>query len=189
MNIDETIGRERIEAIAEEAYIFAFPMLMGYRFAFASFLSASLTSYRGPINEIHGEALTLGPEFKDVITPNADTPYSFALLDLRAEPMILEVPRVEDRYYVIHWRICSGPTLISSARGQPDPRRADTCWSGQVSKASLPASSMTSCDSRPTSSSFSAAASCSGPTMPTPCHRSSTDLGSPALVGVRRDRT
>ena len=103
MNIDTTIGRERIEAIAEEAYVFSFPMLMGYRYAFASFLAPSLPSYRGPVNTMLGEAVTLGPDFKDVITPNADTPYSMALLDLRAEPMILEVPRVEDRYYVMQF--------------------------------------------------------------------------------------
>ncbi len=101
MNIDQTVASDQIEAIAEEAYVFSFPMLMGYRFAFGSFLSPSLPSYRGPINEMHGEAVTLGPDFKDVITPNADTPYSFALLDLRAEPMILDVPQVDGRYYVM----------------------------------------------------------------------------------------
>jgi hypothetical protein len=91
---------QEIERIANEAYIYAFPMLMGYRYAFATFLTPGLPSYRGPANAIHGKAATLDHTFKDVITPNADTPYSMALLDLRAEPVVLQVPSVTDRYYV-----------------------------------------------------------------------------------------
>ena len=37
-----------------------------------------------------------------MITPNSDTPYSFAWLDLRAEPVVLSVPAVEKaRYYSV----------------------------------------------------------------------------------------
>jgi hypothetical protein len=36
------------------------------------------------------------------VTPNSDTPYSFAWLDLRAEPIVLSVPAVEKgRYYAV----------------------------------------------------------------------------------------
>jgi hypothetical protein len=94
---------EEISSIAEDAYVFSFPMLMGYRYAFATFLEPSLPSYRGTINAMHGDPATLDPNFKDVITPNADTPYSVAALDLRAEPMVLEVPEVRDRYYVMQF--------------------------------------------------------------------------------------
>lgn len=94
---------DEISGIAEEAYVFAFPMLMGYRFVFASFLVPHLPTYRGPLNELHGKAVTLDHTFRDVITPNADTPYSLAALDLRAEPIVLEVPPVDDRYYVIQF--------------------------------------------------------------------------------------
>ena len=92
-----------IETIAEEAYVFSFPMLMGYRYGFATFIATSLPSYRGSMNEMHGEPRTLDHHFRDVITPNADTPYSMACLDLRAEPIVLDVPEVTDRYYVIQF--------------------------------------------------------------------------------------
>lgn len=92
-----------VAATIEEAYAYAFPMLMGYRFAFATFLAPSLPSYRGPVNELHGEPATLDYRFRDVITPNADTPYSMAALDLRAEPLVLDVPAVADRYYVLQF--------------------------------------------------------------------------------------
>jgi hypothetical protein len=97
------LTREEIERIAAEAYIFSFPMLMGYRYAFATFIMPGLPSYRGPMNQMHGSAATLDHTFKDVISPNADTPYSMAALDLRAEPIVLEVPDVSDRYYVIQF--------------------------------------------------------------------------------------
>ena len=97
------ISPQEAEQIAEEAYIYAFPMLMGYRFAFASFLMPGIASYRGPVNTLTGKAVTLDHNFKDVVTPNADTPYSMALLDLRAEPVVLQVPAVTDRYYVFQF--------------------------------------------------------------------------------------
>jgi hypothetical protein len=97
------ITLQETKQIAEEAYIYAFPMLMGYRFAFASFLMPGIPSYRGPANALHGKAVTLDHTFKDVVTPNADTPYSMGLLDLRAEPVVLQVPAVTDRYYVFQF--------------------------------------------------------------------------------------
>jgi hypothetical protein len=49
------------------------------------------------------EAVTLDHTFKDVITPNADTPYSMGMLDLRGGPVVLTVPEVTDRYYVMQF--------------------------------------------------------------------------------------
>jgi hypothetical protein len=49
----------------------------------------------------YSEAKTLDYTFKDVITPNADTSYSFGLLDLLAGPVVLTVPEVAGRYYVM----------------------------------------------------------------------------------------
>ena len=99
----QTITPAEARAIAEEAYTFSFPMLMGYRYGFATYLMPSLPSYKGPMNGIYGEAVTLDHNFKDVITPNADTPYSMAMLDLRAEPVVIQVPEVSDRYYVLQF--------------------------------------------------------------------------------------
>ncbi len=99
----QTVTPAEARAIAEEAYTFSFPMLMGYRYGFATYLMPSLPSYKGPMNGIYGEAVTLDHNFKDVITPNADTPYSMAMLDLRAEPVVIQVPEISDRYYVMQF--------------------------------------------------------------------------------------
>jgi hypothetical protein len=101
--IDETLSADELSARAEEAYIYAFPMLMGYRYFFASFIAEVAPTFRVPINTLSSDAEALDHRFKDVISPNADTPYSFAGLDLRSEPMVLSVPEVEDRYYVFQF--------------------------------------------------------------------------------------
>ncbi len=40
----------------------------------------------------------------DIVTPNNDSPYSYAWLDLRAEPWVLTMPQIEaDRFYTSQW--------------------------------------------------------------------------------------
>lgn len=99
MDMDSSAGKSRLSDVARDAYEFFFPMLMGYRYLFASFLVPELPSHRAPLNTLGGEPQTLTPRFREVISPNADTPYSMAALDLRVEPMVLSVPAVSDRFY------------------------------------------------------------------------------------------
>ncbi len=40
-------------------------------------------------------------DYKAIATPNNDTLYSQAYLDLRKEPIVIQVPAIEDRYYVL----------------------------------------------------------------------------------------
>jgi hypothetical protein len=102
--MDSQLTQAEISEIAAEAYVYAFPMLMGYRYGYATFLQPAARSYAGPANGgPYGKAVTLDHRFKDVITPNADTPYSFALLDLRAGPLVLSLPEVTGRYYVMQF--------------------------------------------------------------------------------------
>jgi hypothetical protein len=109
--MDQTLTSDEIAGIATDAYVYFFPMLMGYRYAYATFLAPASPTYRGAPNEMHGEPATLDHRFRDVITPNADTPYSMALLDLRAEPAVIEVPAVSDRYYVLQFEDLYGANV------------------------------------------------------------------------------
>ena len=88
--------------IAEEAYIYAFPMIENYKTMYSYAIDKYNFEYKAPFNEIFNTARVYTPEDKVVVTPNSDTPYSFVWLDLRAEPMVLSVPEVaKDRYYSI----------------------------------------------------------------------------------------
>jgi hypothetical protein len=89
-------------AIAKEAYIYGFPMVDSYRIQHAYFVDPQNPEYKAPWNHLRNIARVFTPEDKAVQTPNSDTPYSMAGLDLRAEPMVLTVPEIEtDRYFSI----------------------------------------------------------------------------------------
>ncbi|HEX4550932.1 DUF1254 domain-containing protein [Pseudomonas sp.] len=80
------------KALAQEAYVFAYATVEHDKVLTA--INAKL-----PFNRLYSEPRLLGPQDNKVVSPNNDTFYSRALLDLRAEPMVLEVPAVEERYY------------------------------------------------------------------------------------------
>lgn len=91
------------KAIAKEAYIFTYPLVMYYRTMYMQAIDASSSSYSGGF----GKWLNLGtatPQDTDIVTPNNDTPYSYAWVDLRAEPWVLTMPRIEaTRFYTSQW--------------------------------------------------------------------------------------
>jgi hypothetical protein len=88
--------------IAEEAYIYAFPMIGYYKAMYQFFIDKTSSQYKGSMNELYNEARVFTPKDTAVVTPNSDTPYSFIGMDLRAEPMVICVPEIEkSRYYSI----------------------------------------------------------------------------------------
>ncbi len=88
-----------IGAIAEEAYLYGFPMIVGYDVLYKYFIDRSSGQFKAPIGQIHNEARVFTPKDTGISTPNSDTPYSMAFLDLRAEPMVLCMPEIEKRRY------------------------------------------------------------------------------------------
>ena len=86
--------------VAEEAYLYGFPMIVGYKVMHDFFIDRNSGQFKAPLNEINNEARVFTPKDTAISTPNSDTPYSMALLDLRAEPMVLCVPEIDKaRYY------------------------------------------------------------------------------------------
>ena len=88
--------------IAKEAYVYGFPLVDNYRIQHAYFIDTKNPEYKGPWNTIVNTPRVYTPADKAVQTPNSDTPYSFVGADLRAEPIVLTVPKIEkDRYFSI----------------------------------------------------------------------------------------
>jgi hypothetical protein len=84
------------------AYIYAFPMVMNYAVMYQYAIDKNSSQYKAPLNQIYSEARVFTPKDTAVITPNSDTPYSTLFMDLRTEPIVLCVPKVEKgRYYVV----------------------------------------------------------------------------------------
>jgi hypothetical protein len=90
-------------AIAADAYLYAYPMLYNYKTLFQQTADPSFPGYIGGFNRWRHYSRGFTPADKDIVTPSNDTPYSWAWLDLRAEPMVVSVPASPDRYYVLQW--------------------------------------------------------------------------------------
>jgi len=98
---NNTAGREELTAIAEAAYIFAYPMLENYRTMDRMTGINTPPSRQRAFNTLRHTSKLLGPDFKNIVAPNNDTLYSSTWLDLDLEPQVVSVPEIPDqRYYV-----------------------------------------------------------------------------------------
>lgn len=86
-------------AIAREAYFYAYPMVESYRVQYTYFVDRQHPEYKGAWNEVHNVARVYTPSDTAIVTPNSDTPFSFIGMDLRSEPMVLTVPKIDGGRY------------------------------------------------------------------------------------------
>ena len=93
---------EETKAIAEDGFVYGLPLVMNYAIMNEFTIDKTSSQYKAPFNVISNEHRVFTPADTAIPTPNSDTPYSMAWLDLRAEPMVISVPAVpKDRYYSV----------------------------------------------------------------------------------------
>jgi hypothetical protein len=93
-------AQDDVKALAREAYIYTYPMVKNYLTMYQYALEPGGSQYKGPLNTIVNVARVYTPDDTAIITPNSDTPYSFIVFDLRAEPVVVTMPPIEKhRYY------------------------------------------------------------------------------------------
>ncbi len=73
---------DEAEAIAKEAYVYGFPMVLGYKTMNTYSVDQSSPEYKGPFNHLGCVARLFTPDDRAVVTPNADTPYCMSWMDL-----------------------------------------------------------------------------------------------------------
>src|SRR5271156_544572 len=125
------------KAIAEEGFIYGLPIVMNYAVMYEYAVDRDSGQFKAPFNQIKNEARVFTYKDTAIITPNSDTPYSLAWLDLRAEPMVLSVPAVEkSRYYAV--MLCDGNTFNygyigsrATGNGPGDYMVAGPDWKGE----------------------------------------------------------
>jgi len=91
------------KAIAGEAWAWGLAPVILYETMYGQAVEAGSPTYVGGFNCFRHYDELFTPANRDLRTPNNDTPYSWAWLDLRAEPMLFSAPAVPDRYYVNQW--------------------------------------------------------------------------------------
>jgi len=90
------------QQIAEEAFVYGFPMVMNYGVLYDYFIDRSGREFKAPFNQLYNTAHVYTPQDTAVVTPNSDTPYSFVGMDLRAEPFVICNPNLEPfRYFSV----------------------------------------------------------------------------------------
>ena len=98
----QTVTDNEARSIAKEAYVYSYAPIASYGTWSKQATMPDAPEYAGGFNVFRHYSEAFTPENRDIVTPNNDTPYSWAWLDLRAEPMVLSVPAVpKDRYYVM----------------------------------------------------------------------------------------
>ncbi len=120
--------------IAKEAYIFTYPLVMNYRTMYMQAIKGD-----GEFGKWLHLAVA-SPADTDIVTPNNDTPYSYAWLDLRAEPWVLTMPKIEkDRFYTSQWDDLWGYVLdnggsVNDGNDGGSYLLVSPSWNGEVPK-------------------------------------------------------
>ena len=110
--------------LAAEAYVYGFPLVLMDVSRQAMTAVAKPITTAAPINQFNVSQEFPDATFTNVVSPNADTLYSFAWLDLTKEPLILSLPDTGDRYYLMQMLDAWTNVFASPGPAPPVTKRA-----------------------------------------------------------------
>src|SRR5262245_42096294 len=95
--------QKQIHEIAADAYVYGYPLVLMdvTREVLTATPQADDDKLKAPVNQFAHARQFPDHTFTNVVSPNADTLYSPAFLDLSNEPMVLSVPEMGSRYYLM----------------------------------------------------------------------------------------
>lgn len=125
-------------AIAKDAYLFAYPLALQYRTMYVQAIDPDSKEYVGGFGKYRHYGMST-PDNKDIVTPNNDTPYSWAHIDLRAEPWVLTLPKTDGRYFTTEWMdlwhfIVDNPGSVIDGSEGGNFLLASPAWKGEIPK-------------------------------------------------------
>jgi len=96
-----SLSTEEALKIGTEAYIYGYPLVLMDVTREVMTAVSKPDGRKAPVNQFLRLREFPDPTFTDVVSPNVDTLYSTAWLDLSKGPMVLSVPDAGDRYYLM----------------------------------------------------------------------------------------
>ena len=118
------------QELLEQAYLYAFPLVLMDATRKVSTNTETPNSTRAPINQfIHAEKLADAAS-RAVVTPNVDTIYTQAFLDVGAEPMLYGVPQTDRFFNVQVLDAWTNTAAVLEAPGLYAITRSD--WQGEL---------------------------------------------------------
>lgn len=95
VGIAEPTDADAVWELVSDAYIYAFPLALTDATKTMSTNTDGSITGRAPINQINHAKKLADASFRTVVTPNVDTLYSQAWLDIGAEPMVYVLPEAD----------------------------------------------------------------------------------------------
>ncbi len=93
--IAEPTDADAVWELVSDAYIYAFPLVLTDATKTMSTNTDGSVTGRAPANQINHAKKLADASFRTVVTPNVDTLYSQAWLDIGAEPMVYVLPETD----------------------------------------------------------------------------------------------
>ena len=95
VGIAEPTDADAVWELVSDAYIYAFPLVLTDATKTMSTNTDGSVTGRAPVNQINHAKKLADASFRTVVTPNVDTLYSQAWLDIGAEPMVYVLPETD----------------------------------------------------------------------------------------------
>jgi len=124
---------EQIRAITEEATIWGYPFVQNYKGTYFNSVSRNRLYIGGGTRSFMSGACTR--RMTDCCVAEQRHTILYATLDLRAEPLVLSVPEVVDRYYTFQLVDMATNTSPTSARAPPATRPVSSRWRLRIGRA------------------------------------------------------
>jgi len=99
--VNHNIDPDSARAITKKAWLYGYSMFYNYKTIYLYGMNKNYSDYAGGFNRFKHYAKMFTPADTSIVTPNDDTPYSWAILNVTDEPVILHVPAITKRYYVM----------------------------------------------------------------------------------------
>lgn len=132
-----TVPATETTRIAADAYVFGYPLIIMDATRRLASSGQPGEGMNAPVNHFAHMRTFPDASFTDVVSPNADTLYSSAWLDLDAEPIVLSVPDMGKRYYLMPmldaWtNVFASPGTRTTGNGKGDFAIVGPNWSGTL---------------------------------------------------------
>ncbi len=100
-----SLSKKETKTLVEKATIFGYPIVLMEITRRVATAVPKLTPEKGkvPANQLLNLVTLPDHTFRDVVRPNVDTLYSIIFLDLLKEPMVLSLPEMGERYYLMEF--------------------------------------------------------------------------------------
>jgi hypothetical protein len=134
--IPNLLSSEEAMRIAADAYIYGYPLVLMDVTRTVVTATGSLTPGKAPMNQFLHFRQFPDASFTDVVSPNVDTLYSTAWIDVLKEPMVLTVPEMS-RYYLMQmldaWtNVFASPGTRTTGNGAGNFAITGPWWRGSL---------------------------------------------------------